>query len=86
MSIDDEVTSLAERLEKEKKKKKQKAKVPAAKEEKPVASSEVSEPHTTSPSTVLTNGHHPAYTTNICSCVGHTLGLAHAQVQEAEAR
>ena len=42
MSIDDEVTSLAERLEKEKKKKKkQKAKVPAAKEEKPVASSEV---------------------------------------------
>jgi len=52
MSIDDEVTSLAERLEKEKKKKKQKAEVPAAKEEKPVASSEVSKPHTTSPSTV----------------------------------
>lgn len=51
MSIDDEVTSLAERLEKEKKKK-QKAKVPVAKEEKPVASSEVSEPHTTSPSIV----------------------------------
>jgi hypothetical protein len=54
MSIDDEVTSLAERLEKEKKKqkKKEKAKVQAAKEEKPVTSSEVSEPHTTSPSTV----------------------------------